>query len=201
MQHWRKFLMSYLHNGSTLEHNSNWFEKLQWRATTFVFFPFLEVGHVTDLPTTHCTNPDTPYCFSWNFGHTFLSDFLATMCELPYLEMCTDYIDTTSSLSTTVSTMSILVFLVFWLYLQQLPYWGMCTDHVNNALTLSRRVYIMSVLFLLIFSDFLITLALITALRNMHRPCKQYNNIIDNGLCHVTPFFLLYFLMFWVYLY
>ena len=30
--------MSYLHNGSTLEHNSNWFGKLKWRPTTFVFF-------------------------------------------------------------------------------------------------------------------------------------------------------------------
>ena len=36
-QHWGKSLRSYLHNGSTLEHNTNWFQKLQWRATTFVF--------------------------------------------------------------------------------------------------------------------------------------------------------------------
>ena len=32
--------MSYLHNGSTLEHSSNWFGKIKWRPTTKVFFYF-----------------------------------------------------------------------------------------------------------------------------------------------------------------
>ena len=53
-----KSLLSYLHNGSTLEHNLNWFGTLQWRATTFVFL-FLEISHVTNLLTTHGKDPDT----------------------------------------------------------------------------------------------------------------------------------------------
>jgi hypothetical protein len=46
----QKSLTSYLHNGSTLWQNSNWFLKLQCRATTFVFWPFLVIGHVTNIP-------------------------------------------------------------------------------------------------------------------------------------------------------
>ena len=166
--------------------------------------------------------------------------------------------------------MSILFFLIFWLYIQQLPCWEMHTDHVNNAVitdysclaspsfdhiaytlcsllptiiishsllylipysdlqnhtlgillswclfsplfffslvlsiplfgdrfpnasTLLKRVYIMSILFLLIFSDFLIIFAWITILGNVHRLCKQYTNIVDNSLCHATPFFLIF---------
>ena len=38
------------------------------------------------------------------------------------------------------------------------------------------------------FPDFLIIFASITILGNAHRPCKQYTNIVDNGLFHVTPF-------------
>ena len=38
---WQTFFASYLHNGSTLEHNSNRFRKLQYRATPFVFGYFL----------------------------------------------------------------------------------------------------------------------------------------------------------------
>ena len=120
------------------------------KGYNFCFFLFLGIGHVTNLPTTHCMDSDTQNHHDivfLDFGHTFLSDFLATICKLPYLEMCTDHVDTTSSLSTTVSTMSIFVFLIFWLYLHQLPYWEMHTDHVNNASTLLKRVYIMSILF------------------------------------------------------
>ena len=39
-QHWERYLMPYLHNGSTLEHNSNWFGKRKWSPTTFVFSIF-----------------------------------------------------------------------------------------------------------------------------------------------------------------
>ena len=129
------------------------------------------------------------------FGHTFLSDFLATMSELPYLEMCTDHVNTTSSLSTTVSIMSNLFFLIFWLYLHQLPYWEIHTENVNNASALSKRVYIMSILSLLIFSDFLIISAKITILGNAHRPCKQYTKIVDNDL-HLSIHFFLIFLLY-----
>ena len=48
-----KSFTSYLHNHSTLEHNLNRFWKLQCRATTFVFVPFLAIGHVTTLLLTH----------------------------------------------------------------------------------------------------------------------------------------------------
>ena len=48
-----KSFTSYLHNHSTLEHNSNRFWKLQCRATTFAFVPFLAIGHVTTLLLTH----------------------------------------------------------------------------------------------------------------------------------------------------
>jgi hypothetical protein len=37
MQHFSKSFTSYLHNGSTSEHNSTRFRKLQCRATILVF--------------------------------------------------------------------------------------------------------------------------------------------------------------------
>ena len=49
MQHFSKYFTSYLHNGSTLQHNLDRFWKLQFRATTFIFDLFLEFGHVTTL--------------------------------------------------------------------------------------------------------------------------------------------------------
>ena len=42
MRHFSKSFTSYLHNGSTVEHISNRFTKLQCRATTFIFAIF---GH------------------------------------------------------------------------------------------------------------------------------------------------------------
>jgi len=69
---WKSFT-SYLHNGSTLEHNFNWFWKLQSRVTTFIL-PFLAIGHVTTLLTAHWINPDSynhPYvAFLHFFGQT-----------------------------------------------------------------------------------------------------------------------------------
>ena len=53
-----KSFTSYLHNGSTLEHNLNRFWKLQFRATTFSSDLFLEFGHVTTLPITYWLDPD-----------------------------------------------------------------------------------------------------------------------------------------------
>ena len=38
-----------------------------------------------------------------------------------------------------VNRVSILFFLIFWLYLHQLPYWEMCTDHVINASRLPKE--------------------------------------------------------------
>ena len=57
MQCFSKSFTSYLHNRSTLEHNLNRFWKLQCRATTFIFVPFLAMGHVTTLLLTHWMDP------------------------------------------------------------------------------------------------------------------------------------------------
>ena len=100
--------------------------------------------------------------------------------------MCTDHVDTTSSLSTIAS---ILFFLIFWQYLHQLPYWEMCTDHVINPSRLSKKSTSCLVFFFVIFHDLFIIFAWITILGNAHRWCKQYTNIVEDGLCNATPFF------------
>ena len=43
--------------------------------------------------------------------------------------------------------------------------------------------------FFLIIPDFLIRFTLLTILGNAHRPCKQYTNIVDNGLHRISLFF------------
>ena len=53
-------------------------------------------------------------------------------------------------------------------------------------------VYIMSILFFSFFSDFLAIFALLTIFGNVHRPCKQYPNIVNNSLHHVCSFFLFF---------
>ena len=68
----------------------------------------------------------------------------------------------------------------------------MRTDHVNTTPTLSITVYIMSIFFSLFFSLFLAIFALLTIFGNVHRPCKQYPNIVNNSLHHVFSFFLLF---------
>ena len=65
----------------------------------------------------------------------------------------------------------------------------MCTDHVNSTPILSTMVYIMSFLFFSFFPDFLAIFTSITTLGNVHRPCKQYPNIVTNSLHHVFSFF------------
>jgi hypothetical protein len=58
----------------------------------------------------------------------------------------------------------------------------MCTDHVNSTPTFSTTVHIS--VFSPFFSDFLAIFGEITIFGNVHRPCKQYPNIITNGECH-----------------
>ena len=65
----------------------------------------------------------------------------------------------------------------------------MCTDHVNSTPILSTTVYIMSFLFFSFFPDVLAIFMLITTLGNVHRPYKQYPNIVTNSLHHVFSFF------------
>ena len=69
----------------------------------------------------------------------------------------------------------------------------MRTDQVNCTPTLSITVYIMSILFFSFFSDFLDIFAILTIFGNVHRPYKQYPNIVNNSLHHVFSFFLSFF--------
>ena len=69
----------------------------------------------------------------------------------------------------------------------------MHTDHINTTPTLSITVYIMSILFFPFFLIFLAIFALLTIFGNVHRPCKQYPNIVNNSLHHVCSFFLGFF--------
>ena len=41
------------------------------------------------------------------------------------------------------------------------------------------------------YSCFLIIFTVLTILGNAHRPCKEYTNIVDNGLHHISLFFLI----------
>ena len=54
----------------------------------------------------------------------------------------------------------------------------------------------MSILFFSFFSHFLAIFTLLNIFGNVHRPCKQYPNIVNNSLYHVCSFFLI----FWLYL-
>ena len=76
---WKSFT-SYLCNGSTLEHNSNWFGKLQSSATTFVFWPFLVIGHVTIIPTPYQMDPDR-----YNHPYLVFLHFLVKPDEVSFL--------------------------------------------------------------------------------------------------------------------
>ena len=77
--YWKSFT-SYLHNRSTLECNSNWFWKLQYKATTFVFWPFLVIGHVTIFPTLHWVDPER--C---NHPYLVCLHFLVKLGEISFL--------------------------------------------------------------------------------------------------------------------
>ena len=189
--------MSYLHNGSTLEHNSNWFGKLQWRVTTFVF-PFLEIGHVTN---SHGMDPDTQnhhdivflnflviHSF-WFSAYNILVTIFGNV-HRPYRHYF---------IATTVFIMSIF-FPHFLALFTSVTILGNVHRQCKQCINTIKRVYIMSILFLLIFPDLVMIFAWITILEDVHRPCKQYTNIVENGLCHATPFFSDLFLMFWAYL-
>ena len=101
--------------------------------------------------------------------------------------MCTNLVNKLPTLPKTVNTMSI-YFSDLWLYSHKVPYLEMPTDHVNITPTLSRTVYIMSIHFFSFSPDFLAIFPLLTIFGNVHRPCKQYSNIINNILHHVYFF-------------
>ena len=118
--------------------------------------------------------------------------------------MCTDHVNSTSTLSTTVYTMPLFFLLIFpdfiiiFMFITILGNMHrLCKLYpniVNNSL---QCVYSFS----LDFSDFLVIFPFIAILGNAHRPCKQYTNILDNGLHLPLPFFLLFFSWFSAYIY
>ena len=64
----------------------------------------------------------------------------------------------------------------------------MCTDHVKTTPTLSTIVYIMSILSPLCSSDF------VAIFGNVHRPYKQYPNIVNNSVYYNVSIFFPNFL-------
>ena len=74
-----KSFTSYLHIRSTSEHNSTRFGKLQCRATSFIFWPFLVIGHVTTLPMTYWMDPDNE-----NHPCLFFLHFFITIDEISF---------------------------------------------------------------------------------------------------------------------
>ena len=73
LQCFSKSFTSYLHNRSTSEHNSTRLGKLQCMATSFVFCPFLVIGHVTTLPMTYWMDPDNENHPCFVFLHFFIT--------------------------------------------------------------------------------------------------------------------------------
>ena len=70
---WETFFTSYLHNGSTLEHNSNRFRKLQCRATTLILaiFSNWSCDHHPNMLLNDLWQAESSLSwFSWLFGHT-----------------------------------------------------------------------------------------------------------------------------------
>ena len=59
--------------------------------------------------------------------------------------------------------------------------------------TLLTTVYIIWILFLLSFPDFLVIILSINTLENVHIPCKQCTNMVDNDLHLSLHFFLIFF--------
>ena len=138
----------------------------------------------------HCQQQSTSCLL---FFCLFSPDFLAIFAIIAILgnahrphEQCTHIVNNSIQVS--------ILFLCFsptlWLCLCQLPYLEMRTDHVDPTPTLSITVYVMSILFFSFFSDFLAIFTLLTIFGNVHRPCKQYPNIVNNSLHHACSFFL-----------
>ena len=86
---WETFFTSYLHNGSTLEHNSNRFRKLQCRATTFVLaiFSTWSCGHCPNMLLNELWQAESSLSwFSLLFGHTRSHFLLGVYVEDPDMD-------------------------------------------------------------------------------------------------------------------
>ena len=104
--------------------------------------------------------------------------------------MCTDHVNITPRLSTTVYITSILLFPICLHFLAIFP-WVTIFGNVHRPCqwhpNIVNNFHIISIL---IFPDFMAILVLITIFGNAHRPCWQYPNIVNNSLHHVYSFFL-----------
>ena len=132
-------------------------------------------------------SPSCLFLFSW-----FFLIFSLYLYLLPYLEICTDHEKSTPTLSTTVYIMSILFLLsfpnIFVIFLlinilgnAHRPY-QQYTNIVDNDLHLSLHFS----WFLPWFSHYL---CINYHIRSVHRPCKQYPNIITT----IPIFFWFYY--------
>ena len=140
------------------------------------------------------------------FCSWFFLIFSLYLCSLPYLEMCTDHVNSTPTLLTTAYIMSILFllsfpdFLVIFLLITIL---GNAHRPHNQYPNIVDNDLHLSLYFFLIFPDFLTIFTLITILGNMHRPWKLYLNIINkytSCLSFFSWFFSLIFSLFLYYL-
>ena len=96
-QHWQKSLMTYLHNGSTLEHNSNWFGKIM-NASTISQRVYVCTSHVNSTPTLLTT----VYIMSIHFLLSF-PDFLVIFLLITILGNAhRPYINNTPALLTMI---------------------------------------------------------------------------------------------------
>ena len=116
--------------------------------------------------------------------------------------MCTDHVNTTPTLSTTVYIMSIL-FLPFSPWSSSYSYischiWkcAQTTWTPTLSTTVSKCLCFCS----FFSSDFVTIFVLITIFGNAHRPYKLYSNIVNHSLNHVYSFFPFSSLIFWLYL-
>lgn len=108
----------------------------------------------------------------------------------PYLEMCTDHINTTPTLSTTVDLMFLLFFPFFPDFLAIFALITIFGNVHRPCKHYSKIVNKDALNFFLFFLDFLTIFALLTIFGNVHWPCKRYPYIVNNSLRHVYSFCL-----------
>ena len=99
--------------------------------------------------------------------------------------MCTDNVNTTSSLSTRDSILSTVFFCLLHGYIYISCHIGKCKQTSEQCLNIIKKSYIGS------FSDVLVIFALITVSGNVHRPCDSTPNIVSNCLQHAYSFLLI----------
>ena len=110
----------------------------------------------------------------------FFLIFQLHLHKLPYLEMCTDHINHTSTLSITVHIVSIIFpdFEAIFTFITTFRNVHSLHQHYPKTVnSILDHVYS----FFLIFHDFTAIFISITIFGKVHRPCKQYPNIVTNS--------------------